>query len=592
MRAQPILSLFVMALSFWSASACSNTKSSTIQDLNFETDSVDTDPADVEIDVSARDSGNRMEDTVLPDIGQDGIADNGIGDELECGPLPLAKVRTLSAAATDGALEPGEVLSAELDAPVVLPVMDGDEEFLLILYDLGTAMDTVANYEVTIERGSSRLVVPPATHDVSLDSSWLKHQPPVHAQQSDTADKPFPEPPPPEIGQLLEFQVPSGYLVLEIQAEVMLVTDALVICNDVTTENPLDDVDPAVMTSLAQYFEDLIRPRERFFWGQESDINSDGRVTMLFSHLVNDSDAYAFVTHCDLLDNTVCGFTNSQEVIYVAIPDPDEKIHTPEAFAELIAHEFNHSIYFARKFLNNGFTDSPENVYVTEGMSGLAQDLTGFARGNQFVAMAGLQGTDEISLPDMHQYDPEEYYFSDRDGALRGASYLFLRYLFDQAGGEMMDMDGILSPTCGSQLLAHWINSPLTGPDLIEDMTGVDYNTVAVNWFTAVGISNRRTSDTGEKLPVHPVFSYLPQAIDPITGNERGIDLWGAALGMVPLTGPKTDDVSLADGVLRAGGVDYLTVKADGSGDITLHFTLGEATNPGLRVVRIDAANQ
>ena len=95
------------------------------------------------------------------------------------------------------------------------------------------------------------------------------------------------------------------------------------------TENPLADVELEVMQTLGEYFETLIQPRTRFFRGDESDVNGDGRVTMLFSHLVNESGAYAFVSHCDLVEESVCGYSNSRELIYVAIPDPEEKINSP-----------------------------------------------------------------------------------------------------------------------------------------------------------------------------------------------------------------------------------------------------------------------
>ena len=522
------------------------------------------------------------------DATMDALSEVDDEPRLACDPLPSLELRPLALAAQEGALVPGEVLEADLNAPVVLPATAGDEEFLLILFDLGETMDNSSDFEVTVERGGGGMDRYTPAHGVPADSDRFNHHPFEYAQDTIIPASPRSVPLEAEVGQILELKVPHGYIVLNVQAEVMLVTDSLVICNDITTDNPLDDVELETMQALADYFETLIQPRTHFFWGEESDVNEDGRVTMLFSHLVNQSGAYAFVTHCDLVDQAVCGYSNSQELIYVAISDPEEKINSPEAFAELIGHEFNHSVYFARKFLNNGATDSPENVYITEGMSGLAQDLNGFNRGNLFVAMAGLQGTDDISLPDLHKYDPQVHYFENRDGALRGASYLFLRYLFDQAGGENMDATGELTPSCGSQLLRNWVNSPLTGRDLVEEETGLDYEEAAVNWFTALALSNRPTADGLDKLPVDTVFAYLPTTTDPVTGNQRGVDLWGSVLGMIPLTGPTVRDVSQADGKIRSGGVEFLTVSAVEPGDVTITFDMGDAEKPGLRVVRID----
>lgn len=500
-----------------------------------------------------------------------------------CDPLQTLALRTLEEAAAEGALSPGEVVTATADGTITLPAENGGEEFLLIFYDLGTSRNTTHEYVVTSD------VLP----DEGAEPIALPNVPPTGFPHRPIRSSPFGQPatpmprPLPEEGETATFSVPFQYLVKEVEAEVMLVTDQLIIYIDTTTPNPLAEVNLETMEAFAQLFEDVVLPRERFFWGSESDVNSDGRVTMLFSHLVNQSGAYAFVTACDLQDPEVCGYSNEQETIYVAIPDPEEKINSPEAFAELIAHEFNHSIYFYRKFLLNEVTDETENIYVTEGMSGLAQDLAGFNRGNQFVASAGMAEISSVSLPDIHRWKPGAGYDATRDGALRGASYLFLRYLFDQAGGEVMDEAGNFEPSCGSELLHGWIDSPLITPDLVTEATGLPYDEVAANWFTALALSNRPAGNA--LLQVSPIFSYLPVSTDPVTGNQRGFNLWGNIMGFYPLSGPTVQPIAAADGILREGGVEYLLVTAAAPGPISVTIDPGTAPAPYLRIVRIDA---
>ncbi len=540
---------------------------------------VDVAAADIVMDV-ASDLVSDLVGEEEVEISQD-IADDSV-PALLCDPLQTLALRTLEEAAAEGALSPGEVVTASLDGTVTLPAENGGEEFLLIFYDLGTSRNTTHEYVVTADG-----VADPDEKPIGFPQVvpvGLTHLP----QQLELPGKmatPSPQPLP-EAGDIVTFSIPFGYIVQEVEAEVMLVTDGLVIYNDLTTANPLDDVKVETLEEFAQLFEDVVQPREHFFWGSESDVNGDGRVTMLFSHLVNQSGAYAFVTSCDLQDQDVCGFSNEQETIYVAIPDPEEKINSPTAYAELIAHEFNHSIYFYRKFLLNEITGEAENIYVTEGMSGLAQDLTGYNRGNQFVAMAGMTEIGSVSLPDMHRYTPGAGYDESRDGALRGASYLFLRYLFDQAGGEIMDEAGNFEASCGSQLLHNWINSPLTMPDLAVEATGLPYDELAANWFTALALSNRPAG--GALLPVSPVFSYLPVTTDPVTGNQRGFNLWGNIMGFMPLHGPTVQPIEAADGVLREGGVEYFEVTATKPGPISITIDSGTAPAPGLRVVRVD----
>ena len=548
---------------------------------------------DVPADASAVDT-NWHEDLVpapeISEVGPDVMVEVEPPDTitgLDCNPLPTVELRPLAEALAQGELVMGEVLFADPGAEVVLPAVNGDEQYLLILYDMSTENDKTYDYQVTTGRLGALEMLPEAKHLISDPAAMMKHHKLLDPR--DLALAPVPvcdSAEPPEVGSVEVLQARSGLLIKEVEAEVMLVTDELVMYKDTTTENPLEEVSLETMAALAGYFGDLIRPRERFFWGQESDVNGDGRVAMLFSYLVNTEGAYAYVTQCDLLDPSVCAYGNQRELIYVAIPDPAEQINSPEAFAELIAHEFNHAIYFSRKFLSSGLMLSGENVYITEGMSAMAQDLTGFNRGNLFVAMAALTGIDDVSLSDMHRYDPETHYYAARDGALRGASYLFIRYLFDQAGGHEQTADGGFVDNCAAQFLRDWVDSPSTGPELIAAMTGLPYEETAANWFTALALSNRPGTGDGS-LDLDPAFSYRPITTDPVTNNQHGIDLWGSVLGMVPLYGPTVREVEQADGVLRSGGVEYLRVTATDPGDIIVTFDIDNQAVPGLRVVRL-----
>ncbi len=521
-------------------------------------------------DVAAEDTAS-LEDTTPPEdttLPEDALVESYgeiapdsvdvVEDSIEwpeCPPMEAVALRSLDEGIADGALPLGEVFQADPAAAVNLPATAAGEAFMLILYDLGDEMAKTHTYEVVAGRGAAPGDLPP------------------HPEI-------WPTLPHPEVGDTETLQIGGNYLV-DVEAEVVLVNDVLVVYRDVTTEHSLEEPGMDHIQALGDYFQDLILPRERFLFGHESDVDDDGRFGMLISYQVNLTGAYAFVTHCDLVD--VCGYGNHQEMIYVAIPDPDSMIKTPEAFAELIAHELNHSIYFYRKFQLNDAVDWTENVYISEGLSGLAQDLVGFNRGNLFVALSGLQDIDLVSLSDIHQYDPGVHYFGDRDGPLRGASYLFNRYFFDRSGGEIMSEAGDLLPACGVKALRGWFGAYLTGVELFEALTGLAYEDLAADFFTALALSNR----PGLEGVVEPAFSYLPVTTDPVTGNQRGVDLWGAIFGQIPLTGPTVRDVADADGTLREGGVEYLRIEAAGPGELTVTFDTGDAPAPGLRVVRI-----
>ena len=150
-----------------------------------------------------------------------------------------------------------------------------------------------------------------------------------------------------------------------------------------------------------------------------------------------------------------------------------------------------------------------------------------------------------------------------------------------------MDESGSFEASCGSQLLHNWVDSPLTMPELAVEATGLPYDEIAANWFTALALSNRPAGNV--PLQVSPVFSYLPVTTDPVTGNQRGFDLWGNIMGFMPLHGPTVQPIAAADGEIREGGVEYFLVTATAPGPISITIEASTAPSPHLRIVRIDA---
>lgn len=192
-------------------------------------------------------------------------------------------------------------------------------------------------------------------------------------------------------------------------------------------------------------------PRQEQLFGAISDVDQDGQLAVLLSYTVNRYGPKAYVAWCDIGITEGCnGSNNGGEIMYFAIPDPDEPGTSVDGIVETFAHELNHLIYAHHKYVLQGATGIDENVYVTEGMSALAQDLTGYNNGNQYVWAAALDmsehhGSEDYSVQALSVNDMirgSSYYDALRDGALRGGSYLLLRYLFEQAGGMQVEGDG------------------------------------------------------------------------------------------------------------------------------------------------------
>jgi hypothetical protein len=296
------------------------------------------------------------------------------------------------------------------------------------------------------------------------------------------------------VGEHRTFTVYDGSAWVDVDAEAVEVTDQLVVWNDVTTVNPLGDIPSDTLDGVLASFEDIVIPRTEQVFEEISDVDASGKIDVLVSFTVNDYGAVAYVTWCDLADLSGCGGrSNGGETIYMGIPDPESTYSSSDAIVEIWAHEVNHLVYAWHKYVQTGETGARENVYLTEGMSELAQDLTGYNNGNQYIwasaiDMRDFYGNEDYSTQGVSINDflrGNSYYSARRDGPLRGGGYLFLRYLFEQAGGFTVGADGSLTDAGGIAFLHDWFASPELGTDCVEALTERPVEDVAFDWYTA-----------------------------------------------------------------------------------------------------------
>ena len=480
------------------------------------------------------------------------------------------------------------------------PATDWDGAAALAVGDVAELAGDGGAFGFTLAEAGSYLAVvvsrdlePDTTWDLSLDDGARGEQRIGEALprfRPGQADEPVAvrgtigDPTVPEVGEVRTFEIAGSFIVREVEAEAIVVTDELVVYEDITTENPLDPLDPSFVSDVVDQFELTALPRERFFFHAESDVNADGHVSVLFSYAVNETGAMAFVTSCDLQPSDVCGYGNEQELIYAGIPDPEAPQSSVNGTTELLAHEFNHNIYFASRYLDNGATDVNENVYLTEGTSALAQDLCGYNNGNLYVWAAALEDPWHTSLADIFVYTPGTHYYESRDGQLRGLAYLAFRYLYDRYGAEEAFEDGTFGTTCGVEFLNTWFESSTPGLDGIEEVAGLDAQTYIVDFWTALGVHQR--VDEGQAAA--DAYHFQDPTEDVLTGYQRGVDFDMTIHGWMPVTGVATYDLGDPATVdLRSGGAAFFLGEGVGAGS---SFTL--TTEPGAdavaRVVRLD----
>ena len=503
-------------------------------------------------------------------------------------------------AGEDGVLDLGEVVELEAGDDGVFSFdvtpQTGDERYVLQLVSLSRATATDYAYEVTVD--GEALGEPADAGPIEGDAlppPIPRHGEPLFREAAIRAvseGAPAASPAradPPNVGDTVQFEISdSESTYTTIDAEVMSVTDELVIAFDRTTDPDLA-IDATILDELAANFAEIVLPRERVYFGAESDVNEDGHVTVLFSPLVFTATGgvTAYVSPCDLLaDGTPgCPVTNEQEMVYVSPPDLLESyMATATAMTEVMAHEFQHAIYFYRKSILNDDLTAAESMYVTEGMSAMAQDVTGFQAGNKYVAGMAIEAVNEFSLADVLAYP--DYYDTEHDGTYRGAAYLILRYVFDQLGGDSITADGEIVDEGGIPFLTAMTDDPLYGYDALEAAAGADADALFPDFYTAMLLDDRTSG--GEPLTSDPRYLFAEPWDDPVTGQTHGVTMCFELAGGTWLVRGVPIQQGGADAVIRSGGAEYVLVEAEGAGtEIGIGASAETGAELGARLVRI-----
>lgn len=264
----------------------------------------------------------------------------------------------------------------------------------------------------------------------------------------------------------------------------------------VDQETPPDFLTQDEADALGNAFDSSIYQTDRSKFGNESDINHDGKVAVLLSPVVNrmtpggSAGAQGFIAGFflpndllpRLLDSRV---SNGMEIFYGIVPDPKgqfgnvfPKDRTLPVIDAVLAHEFLHMILFNYRVLiyGQGFNGAfMEELWMNEGLAHIAEDLNGFKTSN-------------ISRANLYLADPGNATLIYGGDALeeRGASFLFLRYLGDRYGDAIY-----------KQL----VQTRDTGVQNVEARTGLFFKEVFADWSAATYLS-------GRGITTDPRFAY------------------------------------------------------------------------------------
>jgi hypothetical protein len=247
-------------------------------------------------------------------------------------------------------------------------------------------------------------------------------------------------------------------------AVVVAVLTNTIVLSDV--QSPAGGYTNQEMTDFGTAFDTLGYALDIANFGAPTDVDADGRITILFTPGVNVLPAPPNVVvgglfaSRDLVPVAQCVASNEGEMFYMPVPDPNSTIngnYTVKADLArvnlgVLVHEFQHLINAGRRLYVNNAT-SFEEVWLNEGLSHIAEELL-------YYRISGNSPLANIDLPFIQssqaQLDAANAYmidnfsrlmtymvapevnspFSQTDGLeMRGAIWQLLRYSADRKGG-------------------------------------------------------------------------------------------------------------------------------------------------------------
>jgi hypothetical protein len=336
----------------------------------------------------------------------------------------------------------------------------------------------------------------------------------------------------------------------------------------------------ADLASLAEEFDGFIHPTVTGAFGQQSDLDGNGRIVILLTPAVNrltlpgyDGFVGGFFFGVDLLKGRAG--SNEGEIFYALVPDPLgregpalSRSTVMEVLPPVLAHEFQHMIHFNQRILLGGAT-TQDALWLSEALAQMAEDLVGSA----FALVSRLDKTYQYQVGNWGRarrflLNPSQnsVLASLPPGTLaeRGAGWLLLKKLH---GHDRED-----------QLLRRITASTSTGITNLTTAVGRSWESLLADWSGSLYLD-------GMGVPVRPELQV------------PGIDLRQVLSGFdgtYPLKPPTLGASSFVhEGFLWSSAPDFLIITPPASGGLAVGATGPEGQPPEqamrlrLLVVRI-----
>jgi hypothetical protein len=342
----------------------------------------------------------------------------------------------------------------------------------------------------------------------------------------------------------------------------------------VDAETPLSCLSDAEAAELGLAYDESIYEVDRNSFGNESDINGDGKVSILMTPVVNrmtpegqaGDPQLGYIAGFFLASDLLPGLfdsrmSNAMEIFYSMVPDPDPgdlkfgnyfpKEKTLGVIRSVLAHEFLHMILFNYRVLIYGggiYADYMEELWINEGLAHIAEDLNGFDSSNIGRANLFLGNPGNVTL----------IYGGDALDE-RGAAFLFLRHLGD---------------LYGTIVFKGLVQSKKAGEANVEAATGAYFNELFADWAAACYLDDREVD--GHVITSDPRFNYSSLNLQDDTADPP----------FAPIYTISGDFSHTMTGFLKAMAPEYVryTIPAGATVDFTIE---GEASTGRMNAVVI-----
>ena len=369
-------------------------------------------------------------------------------------------------------------------------------------------------------------------------------------------------------GQGIDFTNPDHFD--EVTATLRFVGDHTEIWVDDRT--PAENRPEELLQAIGARFDDEIYPTDRAAFGEESDIDANGRVLILLTPTVNELNTQETVDQGIVVLGFFFGadlftpadgapFSNQGEIFYAVVPDPTMQFSPADIPVEgvdddlsgIFAHEFEHMISANQHLLvrNGPF----EETWLDEGLAHQAETLNGFPIQNRLRSALYLDEPEVTSLVG-----------GDDSLERRGAAWLFVQYLVDRFGED---------------ILGALVQTRLIGTVNVEAATDGAMPQLFHEWTSALFL------DGISEDPLF-LFTSLDLRTEFELARQQLEEDLGEFLGILERTlGPPASPASLRREVsgLAAG---YFEIEATGPGARTIVFDPDGPANLQTAVFRIE----